>query len=147
VTGPDRDRDPAGRARNARPRDDLGRPLPRGTAGHVPYDGPALAPADALAAAQRLLDEGRPFTAHEVLEAVWKDSPGAERELWRALAQLAVGITHRLRGNERGADALLGRAAAGLAGYAGTRPHGVDVDGLRGWAAAPSSELPRLTGG
>ena len=65
-----RDRDPAGRARNARPRDALGRPLPRGAAGdeRIPDD-LLLAPAEALNLAQELLDTGRPFHAHEVLEA------------------------------------------------------------------------------
>src|ERR1019366_2346722 len=58
-----------------------------------------LPPADALALAQRLLDSGRPFHAHEVLEASWKAAPQAERELWRGLAQVAVGLTHAQRGN------------------------------------------------
>jgi len=63
-----RDRDAAGRARNARPRDGLGRPLPRGAAGdeRIPDD-LVLPPAQALGLAQQLLDEGRPFHAHEVL--------------------------------------------------------------------------------
>ena len=103
-----RDRDPAGRPRNARPRDELGRPLDRGEAGseRVPDD-LSLPPAGSLALAQRLLDEGRPFHAHEVLEASWKQAPPAERELWRGLAQVAVGLTHVQRGNGRGAVALL----------------------------------------
>ena len=52
--------------------------------------------------AQRLLDAGLPFHAHEVLEAAWKAAPPDERELWRGLAQLAVGLTHLQRGNGRG---------------------------------------------
>src|SRR6266511_3223329 len=53
----ERDRDAAGRPRNARPRDELGRPLPHdatGVAG-VP-DELALPPDESLAEAQRLLD-------------------------------------------------------------------------------------------
>ncbi len=53
----------------------------------------------------------------------------AERDLWQGLAQLAVGLTHALRGNARGAVTLLRRGGARLAGYAGTSPHGIDVDG------------------
>ena len=140
----ERDRDAAGRPRNARSRDALGRPLPRGVAGFAPYDEPALPPEQALDAAQRLIDEGRPFTAHEVLEAVWKQTEGAERELWRGLAQLAVGLTHLLRGNEPGATALLRRAADRLAGFAGSSPYGVPVDRLRRWAGAPSGPPPPL---
>ena len=124
-----RDRDAVGRARNARPRDDFGRPLPYGVPGveRVPDD-LVLAPAESLAEAQRYLDEGHPFQAHEVLEASWKAAPAAERGLWRALAQLCVGLTHAQRGNQRGAVSLLSRGSAGLAGYAGTSPYGIGVD-------------------
>ncbi|WP_451916742.1 DUF309 domain-containing protein [Actinomadura keratinilytica] len=98
-----RDRDEAGRPRNARPRDAYGRPLPRGAVG-VPTmpDDLSFTPAEALAEAQRLLDADRPFHAHEVLEAAWKSAEAPERELWRGLAQVAVGITHLRRGNARG---------------------------------------------
>src|SRR5215469_3724851 len=126
-----RDRDAAGRARNARPRDALGRPLPRDAAGEPPGPDRALPPAQALAEAQRLLDAGRPFHAHEVLEAAWKAAPDADRDLWQGLAQIAVGLTHALRGNARGAAALLRRGVSRLAGYPDRGPHGIDVAGLR----------------
>jgi hypothetical protein len=123
-----RDRDAAGRARNARPRDALGRPLPRGAAGdeRIPDD-LMLPPAQALRLAQQLLDEGRPFHAHEVLEASWKTAPPAERDLWQGLAQIAVGLTHARRGNARGAATLLRRGADRVAGYAGSAPHDIDA--------------------
>ena len=98
----DRDRDAEGRARNARPRDALGRPLPYGAVGEERApEGVVRAPAESLAEAQELLDAGRPFHAHEVLEDAWKSAPEAERQLWRGLAQLAVGLTHATRGNAR----------------------------------------------
>jgi hypothetical protein len=123
-----RDRDPAGRPRNARPRDGLGRPLPRGQTGEerIPDD-LAVPPDEALTLAQRLLDSGRPFHAHEVLEASWKAAPPAERELWKGLAQIAVGLTHARRGNATGAAALLRRGGQRVGGYAGTAPHGIDA--------------------
>ena len=123
-----RDRDPAGRARNARPRDALGRPLPRGAPGdeRIPDD-LVLAPAEALDLAQSLLDTGRPFHAHEVLEASWKAAPADERDLWQGLAQIAVGLTHARRGNARGASALLRRGGQRVSGYAGTAPYGIDA--------------------
>lgn len=125
-----RDRDQAGRARNARPRDGLGRPLDR-TATGVPVAGDqALPPAQALARAELLLDEGRPFHAHEVLEAAWKAAPAGERDLWQGLAQVAVGLTHGLRGNARGAAALLRRGAERIGSYAAASPHDIDVDGV-----------------
>ncbi|MBA2309585.1 MAG: DUF309 domain-containing protein, partial [Pseudonocardiales bacterium] len=90
--GGDRDRDEAGRPLNARPRDGLGRPLPYGSPGvDRPPAATPLSPEAALDEAQRLLDEGMPFHAHEVLEEAWKSAPEPERALWRALAQLAVG--------------------------------------------------------
>jgi uncharacterized protein len=123
-----RDRDAAGRARNARPRDALGRPLPRSAAGdeRIPDD-LALPPEEALRLAQQLLDDGRPFHAHEVLEASWKTAPPAERDLWQGLAQIAVGLTHARRGNAHGAAALLRRGAERVSGYAGRAPHDIDA--------------------
>lgn len=126
-----RDRDDAGRARSARPRDALGRPLPRDAQGEPPAADQLLPPAMALAEAQRLLDAGRPFHAHEVLEAAWKAAPDADRDLWQGLAQIAVGLTHALRGNARGAAALLRRGVRRLDDYPDRGPHGIDVAGLR----------------
>jgi hypothetical protein len=132
---PERDRDATGRPRNDRPRDGLGRPLPRGVAGvqRVPDD-VALPPLESLSEAQRLLGAGRPFHAHEVLEGTWKAAPRAERDLWQGLAQLAVGLTHALRGNQAGARRLLRRGADRIAPYAAAPPHGIDVSGLLTWA-------------
>src|SRR5262245_18229086 len=124
VPGPGaRDRDAAGRPRNARPRDALGRPLPRTAVGEpMTAEDLRLAPPDALRLAQGLIESGRPFHAHEVLEAVWKSAPQAERGLWKGLAQLAVGLTHVRRGNARGAVALLRRGAAAVGQFDGATP-------------------------
>jgi hypothetical protein len=121
-----RDRDPAGRPRNARPRDGLGRPLARaadpgaadpGSAADRIPDDLVITGAEAAALADRLLRDGRPFHAHEVLEAAWKYGPASERDLWQGLAQIAVGLTHARRGNARGAVTLLGRGAQRVRGY------------------------------
>ena len=143
MTAPvDRERDAQGRAQNARPRDALGRPLPRGSVGveRVPED-LVLAPVPSLVEAQRLLDAGLPFHAHEVLEATWKAAPEHERELWQGLAQLAVGLTHVLRGNPRGATTLLQRARRRVAGYADDPPYGIDAQGLVRWCDQVLDEL------
>ena len=71
----ERDRDAEGRARQSRPRDELGRPLPYGVPGVDPVPEVALPPLETLTEARRLVDEGRPFSAHEVLEARWKACP------------------------------------------------------------------------
>ena len=125
----DRDRDHEGRPRNARPRDAFGRPLPHGAAGvpRIPAD---YAPdaETAIAHAARLLDEERPFLAHEVLEARWKTGPPAERDLWQGLAQICVGLTHLQRENLVGAARLLARGADRISGYPARQPYGVDLD-------------------
>ncbi|MFE2995067.1 DUF309 domain-containing protein [Nocardia sp. NPDC059246] len=131
-----RDRDENGRARNARPRDRFGRPLPFGSAGipRIPDD-LDLPPLETLDYAQRLLDDGLAFNAHEVLEAAWKSGPFAEKSLWQGLAQFAVGLTHIQRGNPKGARTLLERAAQRLAAY-GPAPYDIDTPGLEARAHA-----------
>lgn len=113
-----------------RARDALGRPLPHGEPGVEPVSEVALPPEQALTYAQALLDQGRAFSAHEVLEAVWKAAPAGERDLWQALAQLCVGVTHSQRGNRVGAVRLLRRGADRLPA---DLPYGV-ARGLAGWA-------------
>ena len=131
----ERDRDPSGRARQARPRDRLGRPLPYGSVGVEPVSEEPLPPFPTIAAAHELLADGRPFSAHEVYEARWKAGPDAERELWQGLAQLCVAITHAERGNRVGALRLLGRARRRLESYAGTGgpAYGLDLSHILGW--------------
>ncbi|MGD0607390.1 MAG: DUF309 domain-containing protein [Streptosporangiaceae bacterium] len=145
-----RDRDPAGRPRNARPRDGLGRPLARPQAGTpqagqdgrddrddrvgLPDDLVITGP-DAARRADQLLRAGRPFHAHEVLEAAWKSGPPGERDLWQGLAQVAVGLTHAHRGNARGAVTLLRRGADRVRAYCDRmappdgrgHPYGIDT--------------------
>jgi len=100
-----------------------------------------LPPAQALAEAQRLLDAGLPFNAHEVLEGAWKAAAPAERDLWQGLAQLAVGLTHIQRGNPVGAVALLRRADERISPYAESPPHDVDVPGVLRWSRALADRI------
>lgn len=130
MTGRDRDRDAEGRAHQARPRDALGRPLPYGAEGVEPVSEEPLPPNETLEAARELVEAGRPFSAHEVLEARWKAGPAEERDLWQGLAQVCVAMTHAARGNQVGADRLFDRAADRLAAFAATgrEAYGLDVD-------------------
>jgi hypothetical protein len=123
----ERDRDALGRARQARPRDALGRPLPYGAEGVEPVSEEPLPPEETLRVARELVDGGRPFSAHEVLEARWKAGPDEERDLWQGLAQACVALTHAARGNPTGAERLADRAALRLEAYAAT---GRDAYGL-----------------
>lgn len=112
-----------------RGRDAAGRPVPLGSPDAVePVPEHALPPREALALARSLLAQGRPFFAHDVLEAVWKVAPVPERDLWQGLAQACVGLTHSQRGNPVGAARLLRRAAGTLDTAAGA--HGVDVSAV-----------------
>jgi uncharacterized protein len=139
-----RDRDARGRPRNARPRDQLGRPLRRDASGEPPLpDGPTLPPDAALDLAQQLIDSGRAFQAHEVLEALWKAAPAHERELWKGLAQVAVGLTHAQRGNATGAVVLLRRGARRVAEYTQSPPHGIDASAVAGHAAELAERIER----
>ncbi|MFE9116530.1 DUF309 domain-containing protein [Streptomyces sp. NPDC007172] len=146
MDGSARDRDDEGRARNARPRDGLGRPLPYGADGVARQpEGVTRTPEQTLTEAQRLLDAGMPFHAHEVFEDAWKSGPPREEPLWRGLAQLAVGLTHAARGNAKGGAALLERGTDSLARYAagaGVPTYGLDLDGLAAWARALTVRLP-----
>lgn len=151
-----RDRDVEGRARSARPRDGLGRPLPYGAPGvERGPEGVVRAPGETVREAQRLLDAGMPFHAHEVFEDAWKSGPDEEEALWRGMAQLAVGLTHAARGNPTGGARLLLRGAERISGYGA--PYGIDVPGMTAWARElaervgdgpvdPAAEAPRLTG-
>jgi len=132
VTTGDRDRDAAGRPRQERPRDALGRPLPYGATGVEPVSEEPLPPLQALDLARSLVQEGRAFAAHEVLEARWKAGPGEERDLWQGLAQICVGLTHAARGNGVGAARLLERGAARIERYAGSdgSTYGLDLTAL-----------------
>ncbi|MGH8905100.1 MAG: DUF309 domain-containing protein [Egibacteraceae bacterium] len=132
---PDRDRNPDGRAENARPRDRFGRPLPRGAAdalaGRAVPDEVVGSVAEALDHAVRLFDAQRFFEAHEFLEWIWKSDevPEDDREFWKGVTQVAVGFTHAQRGNAGGAVRLLERARRYMAPYPG-RYQGVDAEAL-----------------
>ncbi len=138
----DRDRDEEGRARNARPRDGLGRPLPYGEEGvERQPEGVERTPDETVREGQRLLDEGMPFHAHEVFEDAWKTGSADEVELWKGLAQLAVGITHAARGNLVGSATLLRRGADYIETFTDAQPHGIDVAGLVAWARELAGEV------
>lgn len=121
----------AGNERQAqlvRPRDALGRPLPRGAIGVEAVSEAALPPEQALDLARQLIKAGRSFSAHEVLEARWKAGPIQERELWQGLAQLCVALTHHARGNKVGSHRLLERGQGLLENYAKSTGPTYDLD-------------------
>lgn len=144
MTRADRDRNPEGRPEQTRPRDKLGRPLPYGAEGVEPVSEEPLPPREALAFARELVDDGRHFSAHEVLEARWKAGPDEERDLWQGLAQICVGITHAHRGNPVGSARLIERGVGRLDSYArsGLETYGLDLPTVIGCARAHVPEQP-----
>lgn len=112
-----RDRDPGGRPRNARPRDALGRPLPRDAAPeHVEEDLPDD-PEALLTIGVEHFNAQRFFQAHEAWETAWHAAPEPERDFWQGITQIAVGFTHVQRGNLRGSRTLLERGATKIERY------------------------------
>ncbi len=125
--------------RPVRARDALGRPIPVDDPRAVePVNEEPQPPEPTLREAQELLDAGRAFSAHEILEARWKSCPPEERELWQGLAQLCVGVTHAQRGNMVGAARLLRRGGGRLARYLGPT-YGVEPVALARWAEAAAA--------
>src|SRR5260221_12196468 len=140
-----RERDRAGRPKNARPRDVLGRPLPRGAEN-------AITEEDLPDDPERLLEIGiehfnarRFFQAHETWETAWHPSASDERDFWQGLTQLAVGFTHYQRGNPKGSVTLLQRGARKIAKY-GDVYKGVPVGALAAAARKAAGAIQRAGG-
>src|SRR5207249_517674 len=138
----ERERDSAGRPRNARPRDSLGRPMPRGARAELAGESPAGSADEALARGIEHFNAGRYFQAHEAWEEGWHPAPEPERDFWQGLTQVAVGMTHRERGNAHGAVTLLRRGAQRLAGY-GERHMGVPVGRVAAFASDAAERIER----
>lgn len=101
----------------------------------------------------RLFQEEKFFEAHEVLEGLWRETRGAERDFYHGLIQLAASLVHYQKGNLAGAQELFRTASGYLAPY---RPRflGVNVEQvlrdfkrfLEAWSKHPEepAEVPRL---
>ncbi len=138
----ERDRDKKGRPRNARPRDELGRPLPHGAVNAMPEEPPARTPDEALARGIEHFNAGRYFQAHEAWEEGWHPAPEPERDFWQGITQVAVGLVHRGRGNQHGAATLLRRGAKRLRGY-GEKHMGLRVGEIATFAAEAADRIER----
>ena len=99
-----------------------------------------------------LFNSGKFFEAHEVLEDVWRELRGPEKDFLQAVIQVAVGLHHYSTGNIVGARSLLVRSGRKLADYPSAYC-GIALDDLRRsveeWIAAIAEgavapRLPRL---
>ena len=70
------------------------------------------------------------FEAHEVLEALWLEVRGDDRELLQGLIQIAVALAHRARGNPKGALKVFRSAERRLERY-GDRCQGIPLADLK----------------
>ncbi len=80
-----------------------------------------------------------------MLEAAWKAAPQDQRDIWKGLAQIAVGLTHARRGNGRGAVTLLRRGADAVGRYVspgGGGPGGGRPGGGRAGGGSAAGEAP-----
>ena len=124
-----------------RPRDRLGRPLPAGSDNLAPPlpDIVGLDDSAVWALVAQCIDDGLPFTAHEISEERWRTCPPEYRTAWRALAQWGAALTHRARGNVVGAQRLALRTLLTLDGAAAV-PSAVDLDRVRASCALLASD-------
>ena len=69
------------------------------------------------------------FEAHDVLEDLWRENGGNDREFFQGLIQIAAALEHRRRGNLRGAAGVVESARRHLLPYGPTHL-GVDLESL-----------------
>ncbi len=127
-----------------RPRDELGRPLPAGSANRLVLpDFDALSLEQNHALAIELFEGGNYFGAHEAWETCWQQARGADdEEFFKGLSQLGAGYTHYRRGNAHGAQTLLSRALSRI-GLRGSPHRGIDVDALASAVAPHAAAFAR----
>lgn len=127
-----------------RPRDELGRPLPRGSANRLSLeDYDVLSPDEDNRLGVRHFNAREFFSAHEAWESAWKQLRGtADEEFFKGLAQLGAGYVHYQRGNGYGARTLLRRAVGRISRY-GPGHRGLDLASLLAAATAAADAIER----
>ncbi|HEX2031501.1 MAG TPA: DUF309 domain-containing protein [Actinomycetota bacterium] len=121
----------APRPKTSRPRDELGRPLPRGADNRLQLeDFDALPLEENHRLGRAHFNGGRFFPAHEAWETAWKQAKGTpEEEFFKGLSQLGAGYVHWRRGNPHGARTLLRRGVSRIRAF-GPAHRGVDVEAV-----------------
>ena len=86
-------------------------------------------PPPALVQAVAEFNAGEFFACHDTLEAFWLADVSPQRDLFKAVIQVAAGLYHLGNGNVRGCRKLLLRATGYLTRFV-PRAAGLDVAGL-----------------
>jgi hypothetical protein len=96
----------------------------------------------------RLFNERSFFESHEVLEELWLECNGDQKEFYRGLIQCAVALAHWQRNNRVGATQVGGRALSTLKRF-GTEREGILVgqlvDDCENFLSSQKTDYPRIT--
>ncbi len=65
----------------------------------------------------RLFNAEKFFEAHEVLEALWRETQGRDRDFYQGLIQIAAAYVHVQKGTLKGGRELLKKASEKLERY------------------------------
>ena len=107
-------------------------------------------PSATLLAAIRQFNDGAYFVCHETLEELWNERHDPLRDLYKGMLQIAVGLLHLEKGNDKGARALLTRGVDLVSPF---RPNclAIDLEGLidqaetvLGWLDDPDTQPQSL---
>jgi predicted metal-dependent hydrolase len=102
----------------------------------------ATAPAELVEGIARF-NRGEYHPCHEILEALWRRTPGAHRELYQGIIQLAIALHHTRNLNHDGAITMYAKALVKLAAFE-PECQGVDVAGLMAQGREAQSAVAAL---
>ncbi len=100
------------------------------------------APPDLLEGIARF-NRGEYHPCHEIVEALWRRTPGPVRDLYQGIIQLAIALHHTRNLNALGAGAMYEKSIARLEPFHPSC-QGIDVAGLVAQARAAQSSVRTL---
>lgn len=111
-------------------------------AGALPDSCSEPAPHDLLEGIARF-NRGEYHPCHEIVEALWRRTPGPVRDLYQGIIQLAIALHHTRNLNITGAAAMYEKSIAKLESF---KPscQGIDVAGMVAQARAAQSSVRSL---
>jgi uncharacterized protein len=95
----------------------------------------------------RLFNDRAFFESHEILEELWLECSGDQKEFYRGLIQCAVALAHCQRNNRTGATQVGARAFATLKGFGPEREGilvGQLVEDCEKFLSSQETDYPRI---